>query len=173
MPQYPIHRRALLKTLIAVGGGLTAATFLPARWTKPLVKSGVLPVHAQTSAAYYLTAGYSNVDAARRLEVTNIYAFVSSTPILSSPARGADTSWINGVPNITVVLDYTKDTAFPVACDTLPETMITDTVDPNIGSIWFTNPFFTYNEPDYDFELTFTSPQCVNSPIAVRVYNNG
>jgi hypothetical protein len=38
-----------LKVLAAAGGGITAAAFLPAKWVKPIVNSGVLPVHAQAS----------------------------------------------------------------------------------------------------------------------------
>lgn len=42
-------RRDLLKILAASGGALAAAAFLPARWSKPLVAAGVLPVHAQST----------------------------------------------------------------------------------------------------------------------------
>jgi hypothetical protein len=49
MQQKLISRRQLLKILLAAGGGLTAAAFLPAQWLKPVVKAGVLPVHAQSS----------------------------------------------------------------------------------------------------------------------------
>ncbi len=45
-----ISRRELLKVLIAGSGGIAAAGFLPEKWLKPVVKSGVLPVHAQSSA---------------------------------------------------------------------------------------------------------------------------
>jgi len=44
-----LSRRELLKVLVATGGGLVAAAFLPGRWLKPLVSAGVLPVHAQSS----------------------------------------------------------------------------------------------------------------------------
>jgi hypothetical protein len=44
-----ISRRQALKALLAASGGLTAAAFVPSKWVKPLVMSGVLPVHAQTS----------------------------------------------------------------------------------------------------------------------------
>ena len=44
-----LSRRELLKVLVATGGGLVAAAFLPGRWLKPLVSAGVLPVHAQGS----------------------------------------------------------------------------------------------------------------------------
>lgn len=45
-----ISRRDLLKALIAGSGGIVAAGFVPEKWLKPVVKSGVLPVHAQASA---------------------------------------------------------------------------------------------------------------------------
>ena len=45
-----ITRRDLLKAIIAGSGGIVAAGFLPEKWLKPVVKSGVLPVHAQASA---------------------------------------------------------------------------------------------------------------------------
>ena len=44
-----ITRRDLLKALIAGSGGIVAAGFVPEKWLKPVVKSGVLPVHAQAS----------------------------------------------------------------------------------------------------------------------------
>ena len=44
-----ISRRELLKAIIAGGGGIIATGFLPEKWLKPVVKSGVLPVHAQAS----------------------------------------------------------------------------------------------------------------------------
>jgi hypothetical protein len=51
MSDKQISRRELLKVLTAAAGGITATAFLPSGWIKPVVKSGVLPVHAQTSAA--------------------------------------------------------------------------------------------------------------------------
>jgi hypothetical protein len=45
-----ITRRQALKALLAAGGGIGAASFLPARWLKPVVHSGVLPAHASTSS---------------------------------------------------------------------------------------------------------------------------
>ena len=47
-----ITRRQALKSIIATSGGLAAAAFIPSRWLKPMVMSGVLPVHAQTSSGY-------------------------------------------------------------------------------------------------------------------------
>jgi len=50
MLQRPISRREMLKILLAAGGGLSAAAFLPAQWLKPMVSTGVLPAHARASA---------------------------------------------------------------------------------------------------------------------------
>jgi len=47
--QHTISRRALLKALAAAGGAVAATTLLPGEWAKPVVKVGVLPVHAQGS----------------------------------------------------------------------------------------------------------------------------
>ncbi len=46
-----LGRRELLKALAAAGGALAAAAFLPGKWTRPVVEAGVLPAHAQASAA--------------------------------------------------------------------------------------------------------------------------
>jgi hypothetical protein len=51
-----LTRRQALKAALAAAGGLTAAAFLPARWTRPLVKTGVLPVHAQSSTSLFLSS---------------------------------------------------------------------------------------------------------------------
>ncbi len=52
-----MNRRELLKVLIASGAGLGVAGFFQAKWTKPVVKVGVLPAHAQTSTLHTLVAG--------------------------------------------------------------------------------------------------------------------
>jgi len=44
-----LSRRELLKVLAAGGGALAAAAFLPGKWVRPLVSSGVLPAHAQST----------------------------------------------------------------------------------------------------------------------------
>ena len=52
-----ISRRKALKALAAAAGGLGAAAFLPAKWVKPVVESGVLPAHAATSGMGLCGAG--------------------------------------------------------------------------------------------------------------------
>ncbi len=39
----------MLAGLLAAGGAATVAAFLPEKWTRPVVQTGVLPVHAQAS----------------------------------------------------------------------------------------------------------------------------
>jgi hypothetical protein len=45
----PIGRRDALKMLAASAGAVLGAAALPAKWMKPVVETGVLPVHAQSS----------------------------------------------------------------------------------------------------------------------------
>ena len=47
-PTPKISRRQALKLLTAVSG-VVALTNLPSQWSKPLLKTGILPAHAQTS----------------------------------------------------------------------------------------------------------------------------
>ena len=44
-----ITRNQFLKMLVAGGGASAVAAFLPGKWLKPIVKVGVLPVHAQST----------------------------------------------------------------------------------------------------------------------------
>lgn len=50
MPNKEISRREALKQLFAAGGLVTAASFLPGKWVKPVIASGKLAPHAQASA---------------------------------------------------------------------------------------------------------------------------
>jgi len=48
-----LARRNLLKALAVTAGGLAGSTLnLPKDWSRPLLQTGVLPAHAQTSPAY-------------------------------------------------------------------------------------------------------------------------
>ena len=44
-----VGRRELLKALGATGAAVAAVTVLPGEWAAPMMKIGVLPVHAQGS----------------------------------------------------------------------------------------------------------------------------
>ena len=46
--EIPVGRRQLLKALAAAGGAVTLAG-LPGRWVRPVVETGLLPAHAQSS----------------------------------------------------------------------------------------------------------------------------
>jgi len=54
MPSQKMSRRQALKAIAAAAGGLTAAAFIPAKWLKPVVDAGLLPVHASTSACHVI-----------------------------------------------------------------------------------------------------------------------
>jgi len=70
-PEQSLNRRELLKVLAAASGGLTAAAFLPARWLKPVIETGVLPAHAQATCCLEISYAY-NAD----LVETNNMCFV-------------------------------------------------------------------------------------------------
>lgn len=54
--QKPINRREMLKKgALATGAAITAAAFLDGKWLKPIVKTGILPVHAQASVCAQYT----------------------------------------------------------------------------------------------------------------------
>ena len=46
-------RRRLLK-LLAAGGTVATVSLLPGKWSSPVVKSGVLPAHAQVTPGQYI-----------------------------------------------------------------------------------------------------------------------
>lgn len=52
-----IHRRKLLKSIAAGSGAVIAGRSLPESWSRPVVDSVLLPVHAQTSGAVYSGTG--------------------------------------------------------------------------------------------------------------------
>lgn len=89
-----ITRRDLLKALIAGSGGIVAAGFVPEKWLKPVVKSGVLPVHAQASAPtptpipdLFIRGGYYRTEDNNENIGIMAYAFVSykDIPVFSLP----------------------------------------------------------------------------------------
>lgn len=88
-----ISRRDLLRAIVAGSGGFVATSFLPEKWLRPVVKSGVLPVHAQASAptstpttaptsvpAQNYVKGFANIDIYNEEDDSFVYALVSSTP---------------------------------------------------------------------------------------------
>jgi hypothetical protein len=113
-----ITRRQALKSLLAAGGGLGAASFLPVRWLKPVVSSGVLPVHAQASGIPYtlvlqhLAGGGETPDAdAHTLTFTGLAAFALTDYPFKSDAAGPDpvTGKFAGVNGVHITLNYRVD----------------------------------------------------------------
>ena len=97
MTNKTISRRQALKTLLAAAGGIGASAFLPSRWVKPVVQSGVLPVHAQASASYML----DNDGFDRILAYIPEPTVATGVKHLASPVRKGG----NGVNGVKIKLD--------------------------------------------------------------------
>ncbi len=89
-----ISRRELLKAVIAGSGGFVATSFIPEKWLKPVVKSGVLPVHAQASTptptatpTQNYVKGFAESDEIGAALNLRAYALVSSTPFTGDVAK--------------------------------------------------------------------------------------
>jgi len=93
MPQQTtkLSRRKALKTLTALTG-VAALTSLPGQWAKPIIETGLLPAHAQSSLRYAVRAymsigGYaiSVIDVDTQTELTTILTFgTPTTPVVGS-----------------------------------------------------------------------------------------
>ena len=126
-----ISRRKALKTLAAAASGLGAAAFLPAKWLKPVIQSGVAPAHAQTSG---VTGTLTIIDQAGAtnenlvLTITPIAAYVRPNALDGAPGleskAGGDLG--KGVPNCNIKLSYRSQ-----AKDLGPAGTVTDT-DPHL-----------------------------------------
>jgi hypothetical protein len=84
MTRQVVSRRTMLKSILAAGGALGASAFLPEKWLKPLVRTGVLPVHAQTSGYLiraYQGSGYIGA---------HVYTLVSDSLNVSEPMESPD-----------------------------------------------------------------------------------
>ena len=95
-----VGRREFLKTLVAGSGAVAAAAFLPAKWTRPVVKAGVLPAHAQGTMEPQPPSGNLAVE---------LYWAVSYTPYdidlhVIDPADGNDV-FIGATATMTGVVD--------------------------------------------------------------------
>lgn len=120
MSQKMISRRDALKIALAAGGGITAAAFLPQKWTDPVVKSGVLPVHAQTSG------GFMSAD-----DDGSTYQGDTLTIFLATAFVGSDAS--TPIPGVTVTLTWSYTSTgtvpavvTPISPATYPQTAVTD-----------------------------------------------
>jgi len=102
-----LTRRQALKYILAASGGLTAAAFLPAQWLKPIVQSGVLPVHARASVAgYYVTNDSMGTVGIRALVGSGVDN--GSTRHLASPVKDeSGLDLIQSLPNILLTVTHT------------------------------------------------------------------
>jgi len=163
-----------LKVLIASGAGLTASSLVPPQWTKPLVNTGVMPVHAQTSVlVYYLAATDSGTQYQGNITINSVQAFVSSEPIASSYNTGAHAKlaaparngFTTGVPNITVTMTIRNVDSSNVPTFANPtgatRQEITSSTFP-IGYADFGNVEIHFSQPGNpaEFYLVFNAPHC-------------
>jgi hypothetical protein len=96
--QKPINRREMLKkSTLATGGAITAAAFLDGKWVKPIVKTGVLPEHAQASAC----ADY-NFTPVFTYTVNGDLAFGLGVDVVPVPPNGPISYEITGTTDITL-----------------------------------------------------------------------
>ena len=104
--QKPIKRREMLKKgALAAGGAITAAAFLDGKWLKPIVKTGVLPVHAQASmcAEYDFTPVFTYQLNGNIAFVDPGIAFELGVNVVPVPPNGPISYEIMDVSNITLV----------------------------------------------------------------------
>jgi len=86
MEKSEFSRRKALKLIASTVGAVTLAS-LPGRWSKPNLKVGVLPVHAQISQAPYAFSGCSVTN----VQGGNVFAYfdtISTTATISPAAAG-------------------------------------------------------------------------------------
>jgi hypothetical protein len=176
MPHEPITRRQLLKALLAAGGGLTASAMLPAKWLKPVVKSGVLPVHAQSSIIGALIPQIQGIlrDGILDLDIVVVVSpEITSTDGLSAltiddgiPLQlGVAPQGGIGIPDIPVKMAYhtTKGTVKN------PKPALPRTVKSNeFGYADFGQQLWTVGASPWSFELKFTAPGCVSSKVYIN-----
>jgi hypothetical protein len=138
---------------------------LPSKWLKPVVKSGVLPVHAQTSITRNVIAlggGTGGINGGFYWGEIDAYVVEGLPPgLLSASGWGvgsqSDLSAENleSIPDIPVTMDYqVYHNAVGNPIPDLPRTRITD-----ILGVFFDAQFF-YVSDDWSFRLVFTAPGC-------------
>ncbi len=111
-----ISRRTLLKVLVAAGGSVAASAIIPGKWTKPLVRVGVLPVHAQTSqpgGLYHIVATTLN------LQYGDNCITDPALSVVISPARAGIqmqvrvSNTVDGTQTLTATTDANGQAFFP------------------------------------------------------------
>jgi hypothetical protein len=107
-----LSRRELLKTLTAGGGALVASALLPDEWTSPVVQSGVLPAHAQST--FCPTIFIKDIlsceigDGIECSDPENMLVYVNWSPSWSTHPVDIVVQWCNSVMNV-VNITYNPD----------------------------------------------------------------
>lgn len=89
-----LSRRELLKALTAAGGAVAASSLLPAKWARPEVGAGALPVHAQSTGMFDCSIEEPLVE-----NIASNYVF-STNPILPSFPVRIDIIVMTGGPTV-------------------------------------------------------------------------
>ncbi|MCJ7648283.1 MAG: hypothetical protein MUP85_06695 [Candidatus Lokiarchaeota archaeon] len=93
----PIDRRKMLKSVLAAGGAITAAAFLDGKWLKPVVKTGILPVHAQASCPFvYFFPGFELTSDGGGFGQINIMVVLALDKETSNPTIPGDILKVTG-----------------------------------------------------------------------------
>ena len=168
-----ISRRQALKALLAAAGGLTAAAFVPEKWLKPMVSSGVLPVHARASA-HFMNGAYQLGG--------DVFVFVQTTPPvdvyngplqhLASPSQ--EHICVETLQNWEVRLTGSSTTFNPALVYSIPRST-THSVPNDSGCAQadryyalFESTLFKSPAAQNGYDLYFSSDTCTN--ITVHVF---
>lgn len=157
MPSSLVSRRQALKVILAAGGSITAAAFLPEKWLKPVIKTGVLPVHAQTSDQWLVDVssdGGTPSFGALVVSNINIHVFTPAADLQVDSFTSEDKKKGYPVPYAPVAISYTNSGTGSVTGVT-PSLPRTDTSDA-LGYLHFDNITFTISG-DGEITLNFKS----------------
>jgi hypothetical protein len=144
MPQSLVSRRQALKVILAAGGSITAVAFLPEKWLKPVIRTGVLPVHAQTSDQWLVdVSSDGGTPSFSTLVVSNIniHVYTPYADVQADSSASEDKKLGNPVPYAPVTTSYTNSGTGSVTGVT-PSLPRTDTSD-SVGYLHFDNITFT------------------------------
>jgi len=107
-----LSRRELLKTITASGGALLASALLPDEWTSPVVQSGVLPAHAQSTLCptiYIKDLHYCDVpNGIECTDPNNMLLYVNWSPSWGAHPQGIVVQFCDTVIEI-VNISYNPD----------------------------------------------------------------
>jgi hypothetical protein len=160
MLQKPVTRRTLLKAILAGSGGIAAASFLPEKWLKPVVHSGVLPVHAQSSG--YSIQGYRSPVGAHVYTGSVTHnpngSYKMASPIKTTNPPSSPGNPVNGV---TVTASVTSSTG--------PTPMTITSSNPQVTGTGGTNGWagFSINPGDGGI-LRFTAASGVYNEVTIN-----